>query len=66
MQITDNSLFRQQCYIAGEWLDADDSATIEVTNPATADIIGTIPTIRLWPWLNWPKERVCRKVCYRS
>jgi succinate-semialdehyde dehydrogenase/glutarate-semialdehyde dehydrogenase len=30
--LKDASLFRQQCYINGEWLDADNKATIEVTN----------------------------------
>ncbi|HIJ96662.1 MAG TPA: NADP-dependent succinate-semialdehyde dehydrogenase [Desulfuromonadales bacterium] len=41
--LTDPSLFRQQCYINGQWLDADDGATITVTNPATGATIGTIP-----------------------
>lgn len=36
-------LFRQQCYIDGNWLDADDGRTIAVTNPATGEIIGTVP-----------------------
>jgi succinate-semialdehyde dehydrogenase/glutarate-semialdehyde dehydrogenase len=41
--LNDPSLFHQQCYINGQWLDADNGGTIEVTNPATGATIGTIP-----------------------
>src|SRR4051794_29082699 len=34
VQLKDMSLFRQQCYINGEWVDADDKATMAVYNPA--------------------------------
>lgn len=37
------ALFRQQCYVDGAWVDADDGATIAVTNPARGDVLGTIP-----------------------
>ena len=30
MQLADESLFRQQCYLNGEWVDADDGATLTV------------------------------------
>lgn len=43
MQIQDRNLWRQQCYINGEWADADDGATLEVNNPATRDNLGTVP-----------------------
>lgn len=33
-------LFRQQCYIDGAWLDAESGKTIEVTNPATGEVLG--------------------------
>ncbi len=36
LQLKDMSLFRQQCYIDGAWVDADSKATIEVHNPADA------------------------------
>ncbi|WP_050460863.1 NADP-dependent succinate-semialdehyde dehydrogenase [Herbaspirillum autotrophicum] len=36
-------LFRQQCYIDGQWADADDGGVVAVTNPATGERIGTIP-----------------------
>ncbi len=41
--LKDPSLLRQQCYIDGKWCDADDGATIAVTNPATGEQIGTVP-----------------------
>ncbi len=41
--LKEQGLFRQQCYIDGEWFDADNGATLEVTNPATNAILGTIP-----------------------
>ncbi len=37
------SLFRQQCYVAGAWCDADQGATIPVTNPANGAELGRIP-----------------------
>ncbi len=45
MQLEDQSLFRQKCYIDGAWTDADDGATIDVDNPATREIIGTVPRL---------------------
>ena len=30
-------------YINGQWVDADSGKTIEVTNPATGEVIGTVP-----------------------
>ena len=41
--LTDTSLFREQCYIDGEWVGAGSNETIDVTNPATGDLLGTIP-----------------------
>mgnify|MGYP006168209259 CR=1 FL=1 len=43
MQLKDARLFRQQAYIEGTWLDADSGLTIKVNNPATNEIIGTVP-----------------------
>ena len=43
MQLSDPKLFRQQCYINGAWVDADSGETIDVTNPATGEKLGTIP-----------------------
>jgi len=43
MQLKDASLFRQKCYIGGEWTDADTGKTIDVTNPADGAVLGTVP-----------------------
>lgn len=45
MQLSDSSLFRQQAYINGAWCDAEDGATLEVTNPADGSVIGTVPNM---------------------
>ncbi len=37
------ALLRQQCYIDGQWRNADSGATLPVTNPATGETIGSIP-----------------------
>ena len=43
LQLRDPDLFRQQCYVAGEWIDADSRETVAVTNPATGETLGTVP-----------------------
>ena len=43
LNLQDASLLKQQCLIDGVWCDADDGATIAVTNPATGEIIATVP-----------------------
>ena len=45
MELQDSSLFRQQCYIDGNWADADDGSTIPVTNPANGEELGTVPAM---------------------
>ena len=42
-QLKDMNLFRQQCYINGEWMDSDDKSTLAVYNPADGVQIGTVP-----------------------
>lgn len=42
-QLTRKDLFKQQSYIDGQWQDADSGKTVDVTNPATAEKLGTIP-----------------------
>jgi succinate-semialdehyde dehydrogenase/glutarate-semialdehyde dehydrogenase len=44
-QLKDLSLLRQQCYIDGKWVDADDKKTIAVHNPADEQQIGTVPSM---------------------
>lgn len=41
--LSDNRLFRQQNYVDGAWIDADSGKAIDVTDPATGDVIGTVP-----------------------
>src|SRR5438876_394004 len=43
MKLSDAKLFRQQCYINGEWVNALNRGTIPVTNPATGETLGTVP-----------------------
>ncbi|NVZ29341.1 NADP-dependent succinate-semialdehyde dehydrogenase [Pseudomonas gingeri] len=43
MNLRDSSLFRQQAYIAGVWNDADNGQQIKVNNPATGEILGSVP-----------------------
>ncbi len=44
-QLRDGSLFREQCYIDGAWIDADSGAAIAVNNPASDEILGTVPKL---------------------
>ena len=37
------TLLKQLCYLDGRWTAADSGAAIDVTNPATGEILGTIP-----------------------
>ena len=41
LNLKDPSLLKQQCYLNGEWVSGSDTMT--VTNPATGEVIGTIP-----------------------
>lgn len=43
LQLKDPSLLRQQAYLDGKWCDADDGSTVAVTNPATGEVLGTVP-----------------------
>src|SRR5439155_305470 len=43
MKLQDERLFRQHCYIDGEWVDAISRETIRVTNPANGETLGAVP-----------------------
>jgi len=45
LPLKDPSLFRQANYIDGKWVHADNAATLTVRNPATGDIVGTVPAM---------------------
>jgi succinate-semialdehyde dehydrogenase/glutarate-semialdehyde dehydrogenase len=36
-------LLRQRCYVRGAWVDAEDGSTITVRNPASGEVVGTVP-----------------------
>ncbi|MCE6958867.1 NAD-dependent succinate-semialdehyde dehydrogenase [Cereibacter sphaeroides] len=43
--LKDPSLLETRAFVAGEWVQADDGATFEVTNPARGDVICTVPDL---------------------
>ena len=43
--LKDKSLFVEQCYINGQWQSANNNKTIDVFNPATDQLIGTVPNM---------------------
>ncbi|TNL50370.1 NAD-dependent succinate-semialdehyde dehydrogenase [Acinetobacter bereziniae] len=45
MQLKDMSLFHQQAFVAGQWRDADNLQRTDIYNPATQEIIGTVPNM---------------------
>jgi len=45
LALKDPKLLRQQCYVDGAWVDADAGGKVEVTNPATGEVLGTVPNL---------------------
>jgi succinate-semialdehyde dehydrogenase/glutarate-semialdehyde dehydrogenase len=45
MKLKDPNLLREQCFIDGSWIGADNAAVLEVRNPATAQKLGSIPNM---------------------
>ena len=43
--LKDPRLFRESCYIDGAWVSSPTGATIHVDNPATGEILGTVPKL---------------------
>lgn len=43
LKLKDNSIFRKQCLIDGDWANADSGETIAVRNPATGQTLGSVP-----------------------
>ena len=41
--LKDRDLFRQQALIGGNWRDASTRATVDVVDPASQEVLGTIP-----------------------
>jgi len=45
MRIPDIELLREQGYIGGEWVQAQDGAVLDVTDPATGEVIAQVPSM---------------------
>ena len=45
MKLKDAGLFRQQCYVDGAWVAADNGSTLAVTNPADGSLLGSVPNV---------------------
>jgi succinate-semialdehyde dehydrogenase/glutarate-semialdehyde dehydrogenase len=45
LQLSNPDLLKQQCLIKDGWHAASDAASIEVRNPFTGDVIGTVPSL---------------------
>ncbi|AYC33874.1 NAD-dependent succinate-semialdehyde dehydrogenase [Pseudomonas cavernae] len=43
MNLKDPQLLRQQAYIAGTWCDADNGRTVDVTDPASGELLARVP-----------------------
>ena len=65
-QLKDQSLFKQKCFINGEWVNSDNGDTFDVINPSDLTLVGTMPnaskkeTIRAIDaannsWSDWKK-----------
>ena len=44
-ELKDPRLFREACYVDGEWVKGNSNQTISVDNPATSEIIGRVPKL---------------------
>jgi len=44
-ELKDQRLFREACYVDGQWIQAKSGQTIGVDNPATGEIIGRVPKL---------------------
>jgi succinate-semialdehyde dehydrogenase/glutarate-semialdehyde dehydrogenase len=43
MRLTDADLWKERCFIGGQWQAADSGATTEICNPASGERLGTVP-----------------------
>src|SRR5258705_9897780 len=43
--LKDQRLFREACYVDGAWITSSSGATTNVDNPATSEILGTVPKL---------------------
>jgi succinate-semialdehyde dehydrogenase/glutarate-semialdehyde dehydrogenase len=45
IKLADSNLWKNQGLIGGEWRAADSGQTTEIRNPATAEVLGPVPTM---------------------
>ena len=45
LSLSDPGLLKSQAYIGGQWVNADDGATIDVTNPVNGELVSTVPKL---------------------
>lgn len=45
LPLNDSDLLREQAFINAQWCDADDAATLTVTNPATGEALASVPSM---------------------
>ncbi len=45
MQLDDSALWRDKCFVDGEWICADSGETINVRNPADGSDLGSVPRL---------------------
>ena len=45
LSLSDNTLFRTECYINGQWCSAESSARLAIKNPATGDVIAEVAKV---------------------
>ena len=45
MQLQDPQLLKQQAWLEGRWTGADDGSTMDVRNPATGEVLATVPAL---------------------
>jgi succinate-semialdehyde dehydrogenase/glutarate-semialdehyde dehydrogenase len=45
LKLNNSSLLRNQSYVNGQWVNADDGATVEVVNPANGELVATIASL---------------------
>ena len=44
-QLSDTGLLQTQAFINGRWVDANDGATLDVTNTATGEVIASVAKV---------------------
>ena len=45
-QLSDPGLLQTQAFINGQWVDASDGAMLDITNPATGEVIASVAKSR--------------------